>query len=249
MTHLDDQMDYDNPAGGGGWGVDEQSDFTDSEKSGKEKKEKHLLGSSKKKDKEKKKEKEKETKYNQLGAESSNDEDDVKGSGKSKKKAFKIGLAKKDKKEKKEKESKEKDSESKDKEEKKKEKKEKKDKSKLKLKKTQKTDSDADKTSGAREEAAASASFPPVFGVALETSVERSKCHDDIRLPLVVRECVDYIEAEGLTVEGIYRSSGVKSKIAKLKAAYNNRYSETKDDVDKLNILHFVQTASKALQL
>ena len=67
-------MDYDNPAGGGGWGVDDQSDFTDSEKSGKEKKEKHLLGSSKKKDKEKKKEKEKETKYNQLGAESSNDE-------------------------------------------------------------------------------------------------------------------------------------------------------------------------------
>ena len=216
-------MDFDNPAGGGGWGVDDQSDFTDSEKSGKEKKEKHLLGSSKKKDKEKKKEKEKETKYNQLGAESSNDEDDVKGSGKSKKKAFKIGLAKKDKKEKKEKESKEKDSESKDKEEKKKEKKEKKDKSKLKLKsKSQKTDNEADKTSGNTKEDATSA-FPPVFGVALETSVERSKCHDDIKLPRVVRECVDYIEAEGLTVEGIYRSSGVKSKIAKLKTAYNNR--------------------------
>ena len=200
--------------------MDEQSDFTDSEKSGKEKKEKHLLGSSKKKDKEKKKEKEKETKYNQLGAESSNDEDDVKGSGKSKKKAFKIGLAKKDKKEKKEKESKEKESESKDKEEKKKEKK---DKKKLKLKKSQKTGNESDKTSGGGRDEEATADFPPVFGVALETSVERSKCHDDIRLPVVVRECVDYIEAEGLTVEGIYRSSGVKSKIAKLKAAYNNR--------------------------
>ena len=230
MTQLVILMDYDNPAGGGGWGVDDQSDFTDSEKSGKEKKEKHLLGSSKKKDKEKKKEKEKETKYNQLGAESSNDEDDVKGSGKSKKKAFKIGLAKKDKKEKKEKESKEKDSESKDKEEKKKEKKEKKDKSKLKLKsKSQKTDNEADKTSGTNKEDATSA-FPPVFGVALETSVERSKCHDDIKLPVVVRECVDYIEAEGLTVEGIYRSSGVKSKIAKLKTAYNNRYTEPEQD-------------------
>ena len=79
-------------------------------------------------------------------------------------------------------------------------------------------------SAGAKEEA--DANFPPVFGVPLETSVERSKCHDDIRLPVVVRECVDYIEAEGLTVEGIYRSSGVKSKIAKLKAAYNNRYSE-----------------------
>ena len=65
-------------------------------------------------------------------------------------------------------------------------------------------------------------SRPPVFGVALEVAVERSRCHDGINLPVVVRECVDYIEAEGLTVEGIYRSSGVKSKITKLKAAYNN---------------------------
>ena len=212
-------MDYDNPAaGGGGWGQDDHSDFTDSEKSGKDKKEKILLGSSKKKDKEKKKEKEKETKYNQLGAESSNDEEDVKGSGKSKKKALKFGLAKKDKKDKKDKESKEKESDNKDSKETKK--KEKKDKPKLKLKKSHKTDSDTDKTSGKTE----ATNFPPIFGVALETAVERSKCHDGVKLPLVVRECVHYIEQEGLTVEGIYRSSGVKSKITKLKAAYNNRY-------------------------
>jgi len=213
-------MDYDNPAvGGGGWGGDDQSDFTDSERSGKEKKEKILLGSSKKKDKEKKKEKEKETKYNQLGAESSGDDDEVKGSGKSKKKAFKIGLAKKDKKDKKDKENK--DSESKEKEKDKEgKKKEKKDKPKLKLKKSHKTDSDTDKTGS---QPADINSFPPIFGVALETAVERNKCHDGVNLPVVVRECVDYIESEGLTVEGIYRSSGVKSKITKLKAAYNSR--------------------------
>ena len=216
-------MDYDNPAaGGGGWGeADDQSDFTDSERSSKDKRDKILLGSSKKKDKEKKKEKEKETKYNQLGAESSNDEDDVKGSGKSKKKAFKIGLAKKDKKDKKEKETKDKDKDSETKEGKDSKKKEKKDKSKLKLRKSHKTDSDTDKTGNKSD----TNNFPPIFGVPLEVAVDRNKCHDGIKLPVVVRECVDYIEAEGLTVEGIYRSSGVKSKITKLKAAYNSRQS------------------------
>ena len=49
------------------------------------------------------------------------------------------------------------------------------------------------------------------------------RSHDGVKLPVVVRECVDYIEAEGLTVEGIYRSSGVKSKIFKLRTAYNSR--------------------------
>jgi len=53
-------MEFDNPAVGGGWdGVgEEQSDFSDREK-GKEKREKNLLGTSKKKDKDKKKRKRK----------------------------------------------------------------------------------------------------------------------------------------------------------------------------------------------
>ena len=201
-------MEFDKAAG------EEQSDFTDSEKSGgKEKREKILLGSSKKKDKEKKKEK--ETRYNQLGAESSGEEDE----GKKKKKAFKLGaLAKKDKKEKKDKD---KDSESKEVKEGKK--KEKKEKPKLKLKKSHKGSSEPDGGGGGGSQAPESSRLPPVFGVALEVAVERSRCHDGINLPVVVRECVDYIEAEGLTVEGIYRSSGVKSKITKLKAAYNTR--------------------------
>ena len=40
---------------------------------------------------------------------------------------------------------------------------------------------------------------------------------------MVVRLCVDYVEENGLMLEGIYRSSGVKSKVNKLRAAFNSR--------------------------
>jgi len=36
-----------------------------------------------------------------------------------------------------------------------------------------------------------------LFGVALSQAVERSPCHDGIQLPIVVRECIDYIEEFG----------------------------------------------------
>ncbi|XP_043236920.1 ralA-binding protein 1-like [Amphibalanus amphitrite] len=65
----------------------------------------------------------------------------------------------------------------------------------------------------------------PVFGVPLPLAVERSKCHDGVQLPAVVRQCIDYIEQHGLNCEGIYRLSGVKSKVQQLKRAYNQRDS------------------------
>ena len=37
----------------------------------------------------------------------------------------------------------------------------------------------------------------PVFGIPLATAVERSKPHDGIQLPVVVRECIDFIEEHG----------------------------------------------------
>ena len=40
---------------------------------------------------------------------------------------------------------------------------------------------------------------------------------------MVVRLCVDHVEDHGLMLEGIYRSSGVKSKVNKLRAAFNSR--------------------------
>jgi len=63
----------------------------------------------------------------------------------------------------------------------------------------------------------------PVFGVPLAVAVERSKSHDGIEIPAVVRECIDYIEECGLSCEGIYRISGVKSKVQHLKDAYNRQ--------------------------
>ena len=37
----------------------------------------------------------------------------------------------------------------------------------------------------------------PVFGISLSVAVERNKCHDGIQLPVLFRECVDYIEEHG----------------------------------------------------
>lgn len=53
----------------------------------------------------------------------------------------------------------------------------------------------------------------PVIGVSLELAVRRSKSHDGLELPAFFRECIDFLEAQGLSVEGIYRISPVKSKV------------------------------------
>ncbi|CAG0882299.1 unnamed protein product [Cyprideis torosa] len=63
----------------------------------------------------------------------------------------------------------------------------------------------------------------PIFGVPLYLAVERYRCHDGIDLPVIVRECIDFIEEKGLTLEGIYRISGVKSRTQALRTAYNHR--------------------------
>jgi RalA-binding protein 1 len=72
-----------------------------------------------------------------------------------------------------------------------------------------------------KEEEQACECAMPVFGVLLPIAIERSPCHDGVQLPVVVRECIDYIEEYGLSSEGIYRISGVKSKVQALKDAYN----------------------------
>lgn len=62
----------------------------------------------------------------------------------------------------------------------------------------------------------------PIFGVSLSIAVERSRCHDDVELPLVVRDCIDFLQ-ENLAYEHIYRSDGSKSRLQQLKKSYNNR--------------------------
>lgn len=61
----------------------------------------------------------------------------------------------------------------------------------------------------------------PIFGVPLLTALEKNPSDDGIELPAIVRECLDYIEEHGMTCEGIYRMSGVKSTVQQLRAAYN----------------------------
>ncbi|XP_006819678.1 ralA-binding protein 1-like [Saccoglossus kowalevskii] len=75
---------------------------------------------------------------------------------------------------------------------------------------------------------------PPkaVFGVPLSVSVDRSKLYDGVELPAVVRDCVDFVENNALTTEGIYRLSGVKSQIAQLRQCYDKGQSVNLEDYD-----------------
>lgn len=63
----------------------------------------------------------------------------------------------------------------------------------------------------------------PIFGVPLMAALEKNPSDDGIELPAIVRECLDYVEEHGLTCEGIYRVSGVKSSVQQLRAACNRR--------------------------
>lgn len=79
----------------------------------------------------------------------------------------------------------------------------------------------------------------PVFGVSLHLTVERSCCHDGVELPLVVRDCIDYVEEHGMNVEGLYKVPGVKSKVQHLKKLYNHR--------ETVNISEFEPTVATSL--
>uniref|UniRef100_F6ZCY4 Rho-GAP domain-containing protein n=1 Tax=Ciona intestinalis TaxID=7719 RepID=F6ZCY4_CIOIN len=67
----------------------------------------------------------------------------------------------------------------------------------------------------------------PIFGKSLEEAVTRTGYHDGVPLPAVVRECMDFVEERGITAEGIYRISGIKTKIDELTKIYNRE--ETPD--------------------
>lgn len=61
----------------------------------------------------------------------------------------------------------------------------------------------------------------PIFGATLSEAVRRTALYDGLQLPAVFRECIDYIESYGMKCEGIYRVSGMKSKVDELKTAYD----------------------------
>uniref|UniRef100_A0A8C6TZQ2 RalA binding protein 1 n=1 Tax=Neogobius melanostomus TaxID=47308 RepID=A0A8C6TZQ2_9GOBI len=72
----------------------------------------------------------------------------------------------------------------------------------------------------------------PVFGAPLSEAVKRTALYDGIQLPGVFRECVDYIENYGMKCEGIYRVSGMKSKVDELKAAYDREECPCLEEYD-----------------
>ncbi|XP_048856738.1 ralA-binding protein 1 [Brienomyrus brachyistius] len=72
----------------------------------------------------------------------------------------------------------------------------------------------------------------PVFGVPLDEAVKRTALYDGIQLPAIFRECVTYIENYGMKCEGIYRVSGMKSKVDELKAAYDREECPCLEEYD-----------------
>lgn len=82
----------------------------------------------------------------------------------------------------------------------------------------------------------------PIFGVCLQETVERSRCHDGVDLPLPVRECIDYVQEHGVTVENVYKINGIKSKVLHIKKLYNQR--------EPVNMLDYdVPTATSVFKL
>nr|Q62796.3 RecName: Full=RalA-binding protein 1; Short=RalBP1; AltName: Full=Cytocentrin; AltName: Full=Dinitrophenyl S-glutathione ATPase; Short=DNP-SG ATPase; AltName: Full=Ral-interacting protein 1 [Rattus norvegicus]AAA80654.1 RalBP1 [Rattus norvegicus] len=75
-------------------------------------------------------------------------------------------------------------------------------------------------------------SLRPIFGAPFADAVERTMMYDGIRLPAVFRECVDYMEKHGMKCEGIYRVSGIKSKVDELKAAYDREESPNLEEYE-----------------
>ncbi|KAK2584434.1 hypothetical protein KPH14_006814 [Odynerus spinipes] len=214
-----------------------ESDFSD--EGGHEKhSKKELLGGKRKEKKDRK-----DRGYATLEGESSPDEDqETKSPSKSKKtKAFKFPSKKEKREKSREKETKEKDVE-KEKDKKKKDKDDKdaekdkrkdkeKDKSKQKLK---------DRKKGKHgEEGLDIGEEQPIFGVSLSLSVERSRCHDGVELPLLVRDCIDYVEEHGMNIESLYKIPGVKSKVQHLKKLYNQR--------ETVNMAEFEPTVATSL--
>ncbi|XP_036342579.1 ralA-binding protein 1-like [Rhagoletis pomonella] len=200
-----------------------------------------------------KKDKGKDRGYAALEGESSPEEDlDAKSPSKSKKsKAFKFASSKsKEKreksrdKEKSEKEAredekpqekvkteKEKDHKKKDKERKEKEKKEK---SKDKEKDKDKKDKKAKQVNNVSVEVLELGDVQPVFGVSVSLATERSRCHDGVDLPLVVRDCIDYLQEHALKSDQIYKVEPLKTRIQHFKRLYNNR--ERQPETDELDI-------------
>ncbi|KAK0162398.1 hypothetical protein PV327_006178 [Microctonus hyperodae] len=211
-----------------------ESDFSDEGQDKLSKKE--LLGGKKKDKKDRK-----DRGYATLEGESSPDEEqETKSPSKFKKtKAFKFPSKKREKSREKDVKEKETDKKKRDKDDKHKEDREEKEKRKDKDKEKTKHKLKDRKKGKHCDDSIDIGEAQPIFGVSLHLAVERSRCHDGVELPLVVRDCIDYIEEHGMTSEGLYRVLGVKSKVQHLKKLYNQR--------EAVNITEFEPTVATSL--
>lgn len=82
----------------------------------------------------------------------------------------------------------------------------------------------------------------PIFGVSLDLSVERSRCHDGVDIPLPLRDVIDYVGKVGTSFEGVYKVSGTKAKVSQIKKMYNQRQNVKLTD-------HDVPTATSLLKV
>uniref|UniRef100_A0A1I7ZM62 Rho-GAP domain-containing protein n=1 Tax=Steinernema glaseri TaxID=37863 RepID=A0A1I7ZM62_9BILA len=60
-----------------------------------------------------------------------------------------------------------------------------------------------------------------VFGVPLDDAVKHSKSHDGVPIPVVVRQCLDFVDEKGLDLEGIYRICAPKSRLDEMERSVN----------------------------
>jgi hypothetical protein len=61
-----------------------------------------------------------------------------------------------------------------------------------------------------------------VFGVTVEVAIQRSTLGtDQLELPTVFRQCIDFLEEHGVNHQGVYRLPGVKSKVEELKSHFD----------------------------
>ncbi|KAI5806870.1 Rho GTPase activation protein [Geopyxis carbonaria] len=71
----------------------------------------------------------------------------------------------------------------------------------------------------------------PVFGVALDKLLAR----DDSAVPIIVYQCIQAVDLYGLDVEGIYRLSGEKRHVERIKAIFNNDFRRPEDFFHDVN--------------
>ncbi|XP_066247082.1 ralA-binding protein 1 [Euwallacea similis] len=82
----------------------------------------------------------------------------------------------------------------------------------------------------------------PIFGAELASACQRGKCHDGIHLPLPIRECIDFVEMEGLNFEYVYKTSGNKTKVHHIRKMYNSRQTVALKDYDIPTVTSVLKT-------